>query len=270
MNNKQNLHMHSTYCDGKNTLRESAEWAFSHGFDSIGFSGHSFMYWNGRGMNPDKIEDYKSEIKQLKEEFSGRLGIYTGIEFEMFSEVDLTGYDYIIGSTHYFNINGDLIGFDSTPEWSEKLTDTYFGGDGMAFAKAYYELIPMLAERAKINILGHFDLCAKHTESVYLFDPDSKEYKNAAIEALEAIAGKIPFFEVNTGGMARGYKSTPYPDAFILKEMKRLGFGAVISSDCHDITKMDHCFDMASELLRSCGFKERYILTDSGFSAVKL
>ncbi len=270
MNHKQNLHMHSTYCDGKNTLRECAEWALAHEFDSIGFSGHSYMFWNGRGMQPNEIDNYKNDIKQLKEEFKGTLGIYTGIEFDMFSEVDLSGYDYVIGSMHYFDFDGNLVGFDSNPEWSKKLTDTYFGGNGLAFAKAYYKQIQGLHEKAKIDILGHFDLCAKHTESVYLFDPDCAEYKNAAIEALEALAGKIPYFEINTGGMARGYKSTPYPDTFILKEMKRLGFGAVITSDCHDMTKMDHCFGQAAEILKSCGFKERFVLTDSGFSATKL
>lgn len=270
MEHLQNLHMHSTYCDGKNSLSEIAQWAYEHGFESIGFSGHSFMQWKNAGMLPDKTEEYKKEIKMLKEEYKDRLGIYLGIELEMYSDISLEGYDYIIGSTHYFQIEGQKIGFDSTPAWSENLVNTYFGGDGLAFAKAYFKQIAQLPKYGKIDIIGHYDLCAKHTESVDLFDPESKEYRNAAIEAIEALAGKIPFFEVNTGGMARGYKTTPYPDLFIIKEMKRLGFGAIISSDCHDMTKMEYGFDMATELLRAGGFKERYILTDAGFKAVAL
>ena len=56
----------------------------------------------------------------------------------------------------------------------------------------------------------------------------------------------------------------------IIKELKRLGFGAVITSDCHDKTKLDYKFNEAAELLKSCGFKEKYILTDQGFAAVSL
>ena len=37
----QNLHTHSTFCDGKNTPREMIEAAIALGFNSLGFSGHA-------------------------------------------------------------------------------------------------------------------------------------------------------------------------------------------------------------------------------------
>ena len=40
---KQNLHTHTIYCDGINTPEELVEAAIAKGFDSIGFSGHSYM-----------------------------------------------------------------------------------------------------------------------------------------------------------------------------------------------------------------------------------
>ena len=82
--------------------------------------------------------------------------------------------------------------------------------------------------------------------------------------------GKIPFFEINTGAMARGLRKNPYPSMELVKELKRLGFGAVISSDCHKKEFLDYKFDEATELLKMCGFKEKYILTDNGFTAVSL
>ena len=102
------------------------------------------------------------------------------------------------------------------------------------------------------------------------FDEDSKEYKDAALSAVDALKGKIPFFEVNTGAIARGYRKTSYPAPFILKELKKQGFGAIISSDCHNSEFLDHRFDDAAELLRECGFTERYILTKKGFVPVSL
>lgn len=45
-------------------------------------------------------------------------------------------------------------------------------------------------------------------------------------------------------------------------------FGAVITSDSHDIASLGFGFDDACRLLDACGFKERYILTDGGFVPV--
>ena len=52
--------------------------------------------------------------------------------------------------------------------------------------------------------------------------------------------------------------------------MKDFGFGAIITSDAHRLEDLDFWFDNARELLLECGFTERYILTDSGFTSVKL
>ena len=91
-----------------------------------------------------------------------------------------------------------------------------------------------------------------------------------ALEAVHALKGKIPFFEVNVGAMSRGYRTTPYPQIDILKELYKCGFGAVISSDCHDNTVLDCHFEAARDHLIEAGFKTRYILTDNGFCEVEI
>ena len=75
---------------------------------------------------------------------------------------------------------------------------------------------------------------------------------------------------MNTGAISRGYRTTPYPDPFIIKEMKRLGFGVVISSDCHQHAFMDCHFEAYKALLKECGYSERYILTKDGFIPVPM
>lgn len=267
---KQNLHTHSTYCDGADTLEEVVLTAIEKGFESIGFSGHSYMYYNGRGMSPENTEKYKTEIKLLKDKYAEKIKIYCGLEFEMCSKVDLTGYDYLIGSVHYFPDENCPIAFDRSAQVVKEVIDTHFGGNGMNYAKEYYRNLAMLPKYGKFDILAHFDLITKHSDNVTFFDEESNEYRYAAIEAAEALSGKIPLFEVNTGAISRGYRKTPYPSPFIIKEMKRLGYGAVISSDCHDRNCLDLGFEDAAELLRSCGFTERYVLTDNGFKAVSL
>jgi histidinol-phosphatase (PHP family) len=140
----------------------------------------------------------------------------------------------------------------------------------MAFVKCYYEHVSRLPEYYDFDIVGHFDLCYKHGQNAVFYDVESKEYKSYAIGAIEALAKKIPYFEVNTGCLSRGYKDVPYPLPFIVKEMKKHGFGAVISSDCHDANHLDCGFDEARRLLRDCGYNETFILTDSGFEPIKI
>ncbi len=268
MEYKQNLHVHSTFCDGKSTPEETVREALAQGFDSIGFSGHSYMSFAPYfSMSLEGTEEYKAEIKRLKAAYRDKLKIFLGLEVEMYScpETDLSGYDYLIGSCHYFEIDGEKIGYDRRADIVKEVIDTHFGGDGLAYAKAYYKTLATLPERGSFDIIGHFDIVTKHSETEHFFDEECREYRFAAIEAAEALAGKIPFFEVNTGAMARGYRTTPYPGPFIIKEMKRLGFGAVISSDCHNAGDLDCGYELSAQILKDCGYKEIYVLTDEGF-----
>ncbi len=121
-----------------------------------------------------------------------------------------------------------------------------------------------------MDILAHFDLITKYTEKYPFIDINSKGYLDMAIETLEKLSGKIPYFEVNTGAMSRGLRTVPYPHTTLLKEIKRLGFKPIITSDAHSKEHLDYGFDVARELLITSGFKEKYILTDNGFIACEI
>jgi histidinol-phosphatase (PHP family) len=271
MKNLQNLHTHSKYCDGADTPEEMIAYAIEKGFDSIGFSGHSFMSFSpDYSMSPSGTEDYKREILVLKKKYAGQIDVFLGLEFEMYSETDLSGYEYLIGSLHYFKIGDEYVGFDRKADEVLRVINEHFGGDGIAFAKKYYEKLCELPDYGKFDILGHFDLITKNIEKCHLFDIDSPEYKEAAVTAIDALSGKIPFFEVNTGAISRGYRTSPYPTLDLIKEFRSRGFGAVISSDCHDGRHLDCGFENARELLRAGGFCERYILTNDGWRAVEI
>lgn len=270
MSYKQNLHIHSVYCDGKNTPREMVRAAMEKGFDSLGFSGHAPMTYSDYGIPFEKLDAYKREIDGLKEEYKGEFPIFLGLEVDMYSGVDLTGYDYLIGAMHYCKMGGEIVDIDLSAATLKGMIDTYFGGDGMAFAKRYYEEFSQLPEYGKFDIVGHLDIITKNIDTVPFVDVESKEYLGYAFETIRALKGNVPLFEINSGAMARGYRCTPYPHVELIKEFKRQGFGAVITSDCHMAEKLDCGFDLAEELLKACGFREKYILTEDGFKAVGL
>ena len=265
----QNLHTHSTFCDGKDTPEEMVLEAIKGGFDSLGFSSHSYIP-GGEYYCMQDFDGYKAEICRLKEKYKDKLEIFLGIEFEMYSPKDLDGYDYIIGSSHYIKVGDEVIDIDLKAPEIKKIVDNYFDGDGMKLARKYYETIAQMPEYVIPDFIGHFDVIRKNTEKIELFDTSSKEYKNYALEALHALTEKNDIFELNTGCISRGHLKKPYPDEFILKELKKLNKKIVITSDCHNKAFLDADFNLGEELLKSIGFSEVYVLKKSGFVPIKL
>ena len=49
-----------------------------------------------------------------------------------------------------------------------------------------------------------------------------------------------------------------------------MGFGAMITSDCHNREMLDCHYNESLEYLRAHGFKEIYILTNDGFKAERI
>ena len=270
MNYKQNLHTHSTFCDGKNTPEETVLTAIEKGFGSIGFSIHSDPPPSSNTFHL-RSADYKAELARLKQAYKGVIDIYTGIEYDIYSGSALEGYDYAIGSVHYLKVGDEFKKMDlKLLEDVHELINTCYNGDPLRFAKAYYEAVASIPEYGSFDIIGHFDLLTKHNEKGGFLDVTSREYLNYAFEAISALKGKIPLFEVNTGALARGYRTTPYPQPEILAELKRNGFGAVISSDCHRKECLDVYFEESLQLLANAGFTSRFILTSDGFREIPL
>ena len=272
MKNKQNLHVHTTYGDGKDTPEALILGAIERGFDSIGFSEHSYMHFSSYPdqMTIADMARYKAEVRSLKAKFRGTIDIFCGMEYEMFSEVPTDGFDYLIGSVHYLDFGGEVLGFDTNlPQMLAYLQEN-FGGNGLAFSKKYFETVARLPERGNFDIIGHFDLNTKNNENGDFIDTSAREYIDAGFEAIHALKGKIPFFEVNTGAIARGYRTSPYPQVDFLKEFNRCGFGVVISSDCHNKNFIDCFYEEARELIEQAGFTTKWILTDAGFQEVPL
>lgn len=272
MSEKQNLHIHSTYADGKDKPEDMVKEAIIRGFDSIGFSEHSYMSFSTYPyqMTVEDAENYKAEIHDLKSRYKGVIDIFCGMELEMYSLVPTNGFDYLIGSVHYLDFGGNILGFDRGLEETLEYVKNNFGGDGMSFAKKYFETVARLPERKNIDIIGHFDLITKNNEKGNFIDVSSAEYLKWGFEAIHALKGKIPFFEVNTGAISRGYRTLPYPQMEFLKEFRQMGFGVVITSDCHDKNYIDCYYKEAEELIKTAGFKTKWILTDNGFKEAKL
>ena len=82
---KQNLHTHSIFCDGKDTIEEMTLEAISKGFDILGFSGHGYLSIDDGSMRDTK--GYISEVERIKSKYSSSIQIHLGIEEDMLGRI---------------------------------------------------------------------------------------------------------------------------------------------------------------------------------------
>jgi len=101
------LHVHSTWSDGQNTIREMAEACIARGFLYLGISDHSKAATYAGGLTEDDLRRQHEEIARLNEEYAGRLYILKGSECDILKDgtLDYTDdvlamLDFVVASIH--------------------------------------------------------------------------------------------------------------------------------------------------------------------------
>lgn len=225
------FHVHTTFCDGKHTPREMVEAALARGMTHLGFSGHSPMAFH-EDYILRRTDAYYREIRALQAEFRGRLTVYCGVEKDLYSPMDTAAYDYIIGSVHYVRRGEDYLVLDLSEELLQDGVNRLFGGDWYALSEAYYAAVAQLPTLSPA-IIGHLDLITKFNGDGHLFDENHPRYVAAARTAIDALIPHGIPFEINTGAISRGYRTTPYPAPHLLSYIGEQGGTVILSGDVH-------------------------------------
>lgn len=260
-----NFHTHTTFCDGANTPEDVVLSAISKGFYALGFSEHSPIDFDPEsGMRTDDIPRYKSEILSLKEKYKDKLQIFLGTEQDIASACPTDGYEYIIGSSHYAVADdGTPVTVDYSAQYLVSMVNRHFGRDVYSFCERYYEALEGVVERTNCDIIGHFDLVTKFNEKFCILDENEPRYIKAAKKTLEKLAAKGKIFEINTGAISRGHRTTPYPAPFILKRLAELDAKIILSADSHHKDTIDCHFEEAVKYAEKCGFSRDKIEKDT-------
>ena len=238
------LHTHTTWCDGKNTPEEMVQAALAKGLDCLGFSGHGYApYDTDCCMSAPGAAAYRAEVAALREQYAGRIRILCGVEQDYWSEASTAPYEYVIGSVHYVKKDGEMCCVDNTPDIQREAVKKRFGGDWYAFAEAYFETVADVVNRTKCQIIGHFDLISKFNEKERLFDERHPRYVAAWQSALDALLPCGVPFEINTGAITRGWRTTPYPSADMLDYIISHGGRIILSSDSHSDKTLCYGFE---------------------------
>ena len=252
---KSNVHSHTTYADGRNTAEEMAEAALRLGFHTLGFSEHGHADYDDCSMAAAREADYRSEVLALRARYAGRLAILLGYEHDWLAPADLSPYDYVIESVHYVPAGGELFCVDHTPEILAEAVRRHFGGDWYAMCRAYFGVVCESCARTRADILGHIELVMKFNEDRSRFDDADPRYLKCALEAADCAADSGRLVEINTGAIARGWRTRPYPGEAMLRRLAERGTRVIITSDCHDARYLDCGFADAVALAKACGFR---------------
>lgn len=266
------VHAHTTFCDGKNTPEEMVRAAIGEGLSVIGFSGHTYVPFDDFGMKPEVIPAYIAEVNRLKQAYAGQIDVLLGIEIDPDApETDLSPFDYVIGSSHSVrDAKGKPWIVDCSPEMTQRAIDEGFGGDAIALAKAYFDQLADYVIALRPTIVGHFDLLTKFSEKYPVINTDDPAYREAALSALTRVLQAGLICEVNTGAISRGWRTTPYPAPFLLRQIRDFGGRVTLTADTHAADSITCAFDEALAVIRQAGFTEVLTLTKDGFEAVAL
>jgi DNA polymerase (family 10) len=93
---KGQLHEHSTYSDGKASVREMADAAVARGYEYLAITDHSRSLQVANGLTRDRLLQQLDEIETLRREFAGRLTILTGQEVDILADGSLDGDDDLL------------------------------------------------------------------------------------------------------------------------------------------------------------------------------
>ncbi len=104
------IHAHSTYSDGKYTIKQMAEACIERGYDYLGISDHSRTAAYAGGLTIDEVKRQWEDINELNESYKSEgkeFRIFKGIESDILSDGSLDypddildGFDFVIASVH--------------------------------------------------------------------------------------------------------------------------------------------------------------------------
>jgi len=107
------LHVHSTWSDGQNTIRDMAEACIARGFTYMGMTDHSKAAAYAGGLSEESLRRQGEEIDALNKMFAGRLHILKGTECDILKDGSLdypdevlASLDFVVASIHsQFNLS---------------------------------------------------------------------------------------------------------------------------------------------------------------------
>lgn len=261
--NLTNYHSHTLYCDGRAAMEAFIRFALDRGFTSYGISSHAPLpfptHWT---MEWDRMDDYLSEFRRMKEKYAGRIELAVGLEIDYLNEQsnpaasrfrDLP-LDYRIGSVHMlYDDKGEVVDIDVSADVFREVVDRHFAGDLPRVVSLYYEKLSRMVEVGGFDIVGHADKMHYNAAAYHPGLLDETWYDELVCGFFRQVAEKGYIVEINT----KAYDSlgTFYPNRRYFPLLKQLGVRVQVNSDSHYPERIDSGRPEALAALRQSGFQ---------------
>lgn len=260
--NLTNYHSHTLYCDGRAVMEDFIRFAVHRGFTSYGISSHAPLpfptHWT---MEWDRMDDYLSEFRRMKEKYAGKIELAVGLEIDYLDEENnpsLSRFrklplDYRIGSVHMLhNAQGEAVDIDVSAAVFRDIVGKHFNGDLDKVIRLYYDSLLRMVEAGGFDIVGHADKMHYNAAAYRPGLLDEPWYDSLVRDFFQQIAARGYIVEINT----KAFESlgTFYPNKRYFSLLKDLGVRVQVNSDAHYPERIDSGRSEALLALKHAGF----------------
>lgn len=249
-------HIHTPFCPHgtKDPLEYYVEKAISLGFNEISFTEHAPLPegfvdttpMKDSAMPLEKLSDYFSEVRRVKEIYKNKIIINAGLEVDYIEgfEAEIIDFlndysDYIddaILSVHFIKFMNEYDCLDYSPNHFEKMIKRY--GSVEKIYKNYFRTLLQSINADlgpnKPKRIGHMTLIKKFQRKF----PANHEFQREQLQILQAIRKQGLELDYNGAGTAKPLCLETYPSSWVAEEAVRLGIPLVYGSDAHQVKEL--------------------------------
>ncbi|HEU4366385.1 MAG TPA: DNA polymerase/3'-5' exonuclease PolX [Candidatus Krumholzibacteria bacterium] len=210
------FHCHTTYSDGRSTLREMAEAAKALGHEYLGIADHSQTAVYARGLPPASVHKQMQEIAKLNEELAPFV-LFAGIESDILQDGSLdykddvlAAFDYVVASVH-----GQFTG--SEAQMTERIVAAVSNPHTSMLGHPTGRVL-LSREGYPLDLIAVFEACAKHGVFIeinahpYRLDLDWRHVKTAKDMGVRFVinpdahhTSEIEYFRYGVGVARKGW-----------------------------------------------------------------
>ncbi len=232
------LHVHTLFsCDSKTSMEEYCIEAIKEGVSLLCFTDHVDCNKNDMGYGFYKPEEYFAELNRIKDKYSDKVTILSGMEFSEphiyrseFDKLSKLPYDFILGSVHF---------------WIDNMFASELLVKGVpleeAFEKYWIEVLKAVS-------YGGFDSLA-HIDFPKRIYKDSCWDENMISDIFKAMIKNNISLEINTSSLRKELTETMPGKALLALYKQAGGVNVTIGSDAHSSTVLAKGYEEAINML---------------------